>query len=312
MTTPTPPNPPVPPRPPGPLAPLFRNRPTIARPVAPPAPAPTPVAQQGPTVIKPVLARPTPVIPPQPHPQVSASHPLGQVGAAAPTPTTPVMGAETESEEERRRHHHHPTPPPAPVPAPTPPTPPAPTPPAPTPPAPTPVPAPVPAPTPAPIPAPTVPATPAPAPTPPPAPTATLPQVVVLNESTVCTDAQLEPIVAAIATQVSRDLAPIWFCDANISYLPSGSAVPDGAMVLGIFDNSDQAGALGYHDLTATGMPEGKVFAETDLQAGSSLSVTISHEMCELLVDPWIMATVLAQMADGSTVLLALRGLRRL
>ena len=53
-------------------------------------------------------------------------------------------------------------------------------------------------------------------------------------------------------------------------------------------DDSDQAGALGYHDLTSAGLPMGKVFARTDLQNNLSWTVTVSHELLEILGDPMI------------------------
>ena len=53
-------------------------------------------------------------------------------------------------------------------------------------------------------------------------------------------------------------------------------------------DNPDQAGALGYHEITSQGTPLGKVFAKLDLQSGASWTVTLSHELLEMLADPWI------------------------
>ena len=42
----------------------------------------------------------------------------------------------------------------------------------------------------------------------------------------------------------------------------------------------------GYHDLTTTGLPIGKVFAKTTFDAGDLVSVTLSHEVLETLGDP--------------------------
>ena len=60
-----------------------------------------------------------------------------------------------------------------------------------------------------------------------------------------------------------------------------------------MLDNSDQAGALGYHDMTPDGLPLGKVFAATDLQFGTQWTVTASHELLEMLGDPAINLTAL-------------------
>jgi hypothetical protein len=62
-----------------------------------------------------------------------------------------------------------------------------------------------------------------------------------------------------------------------------------------ILDSSDQAGDLGYHDLTDEGLPQGKVFAKTDMADGSQWSVTCSHELLEMLVDPDINLTATVQ-----------------
>lgn len=53
-------------------------------------------------------------------------------------------------------------------------------------------------------------------------------------------------------------------------------------------DNPDQAGALGYHELTSQGTPLGKVFAKLDLANGCSWTATLSHELLEMLADPWV------------------------
>jgi len=52
-------------------------------------------------------------------------------------------------------------------------------------------------------------------------------------------------------------------------------------------DNADQPGGAAYHDLTPDGMPLAKVFVKTTV--GTRLvSVSASHELVEMLVDPAI------------------------
>jgi hypothetical protein len=127
----------------------------------------------------------------------------------------------------------------------------------------------------------------------------------IFNSSTVATDAQIADIVAALQIQVSRDFYPIWGIDANLIFVPKGGTPDPLSWQLGVFDNSDQAGALGYHDITASGQPLGKVFAETDIQYGSSLSVTLSHELLEILADPDINLTCFVQTSDTGGVIFA-------
>jgi hypothetical protein len=74
---------------------------------------------------------------------------------------------------------------------------------------------------------------------------------------------------------------------------------------MSVLDNSDQAGALGYHDVTNEGLPLGKVFAGSDLASGYKVSVTFSHELLEILVDPEINRCVFLLRSDGSGLIVA-------
>jgi hypothetical protein len=116
-----------------------------------------------------------------------------------------------------------------------------------------------------------------------------------LNRSTVLTDDQVAAALPALQQQVHADFYPVWGTDADLSFVASDQTPAPGTWWLTVFDNSDTAGALGYHDLTSEGLPIGKVFAETDLQSGSSWTVTASHELLEMLGDPDINLTVFVQ-----------------
>ena len=76
--------------------------------------------------------------------------------------------------------------------------------------------------------------------------------------------AEVQSATSALQIQVSRDFAPIWGSDADLTFIPRAVQPPGGVWWLVILDNSDQAGALGYHDLTPDSLPLGKVFASTD------------------------------------------------
>ncbi len=123
-----------------------------------------------------------------------------------------------------------------------------------------------------------------------------------INESTVLTDAEVNSVVAALQQQVTNDFRPVWGTDAELTMIPQGSQPPAGSGWLAILDDPDQAGALGYHDLTPDGLPIGKVFADSDLKAGTPWSVTASRELLEMLADPNINLSVLVQnSSNGST-----------
>ncbi len=104
-----------------------------------------------------------------------------------------------------------------------------------------------------------------------------------INQSTVVKDDEVVKVVAALQRQVTEHYYPAWGVDAK---LVVGDGV--GMWKIVILDNSDQAGALGYHDLTEEGLPIGKVFAKTDVDDGVPWSKTVSHELLEMLGDPGI------------------------
>ncbi len=130
-------------------------------------------------------------------------------------------------------------------------------------------------------------------------------QISVINESTVLTDAEVTPVVVALQQQVTNDFRPAWGIDAELKVIPQGTPAPAGSWWLVILDDSDQADALGYHDLTPDRLPMGKVFAASDLKAGTSWSVTASHELLEMLADPNINLTVFVQNANTAGTLYA-------
>jgi hypothetical protein len=111
--------------------------------------------------------------------------------------------------------------------------------------------------------------------------------------------------VMALQQQVTNDFHPVWGIDAELKMIPQGTPATPGTWWLVILDDSDQAGALGYHDLTPDGLPLGKIFAASDLKAGDSWSVTASHELLEMLADPNINLTVFVQDANTTGTLYA-------
>ena len=123
-------------------------------------------------------------------------------------------------------------------------------------------------------------------------------QISVINASTVLSDAEIRPVIDALQKQVTNDFRPAWGVDAELAFISTGAEPLAGTWWLTILDDSDQAGALGYHDLTPDGLPIGKVFAGTDLKYGSNWTVTASHELLEMLGDPNINLTVMVQTSE--------------
>jgi len=115
-----------------------------------------------------------------------------------------------------------------------------------------------------------------------------LPVIAVTNVSTCLKDEQVEAVLPALQRQVSGDFRSYWNLDCALTFLPKGQPLASGWWQIVITDDPDQAGALGYHELTSKGAPLGKVFAGLDLRTGTSWTVTLSHELLEMLADPWI------------------------
>ena len=130
-------------------------------------------------------------------------------------------------------------------------------------------------------------------------------QVSVINESTLLADTDVVPVVAALQKQVTNDFGPVWGTAAQLTIVPKGNQPATGTWWLVLLDDSDQANALGYHDLTTEGLPIGKVFAGSDLKAGTSWTVTASHELLEMLGDPNINLTVFVQSNNTAGILYA-------
>lgn len=129
-------------------------------------------------------------------------------------------------------------------------------------------------------------------------------KVAILNQSTAVKDVDVLACVKALQIQVGSDFYQYWGISAQLNFHPSKIAPPN-AWQLVILDDSDQADALGYHELTPTGLPLGKVFANSDLQAGTSWTVTASHELLEMLADPDINDVAEVDNADGSITMYA-------
>ncbi|HVT78921.1 MAG TPA: hypothetical protein VHD87_17905, partial [Acidimicrobiales bacterium] len=129
--------------------------------------------------------------------------------------------------------------------------------------------------------------------------------IAVINQSTVVSDDDVAAAVPALQKQVHDDFAPAWGADATVAFAPQNKKPPAGAWWLVILDDSDQAGALGYHDLTNDGLPLSKVFAKSDQQYGFRWTVTTSHEMLEMLADPDINLTVFVQTSNTAGTLYA-------
>lgn len=111
----------------------------------------------------------------------------------------------------------------------------------------------------------------------------------VINESTSISDSNVKEMIPAFQHQWNTDLRSIWGVEeSTFTWVPKGQAPAAGTWWVVFLDDSDQAGALAYHDLTNEGLPISKVFVKSILADNSSVSVGATHELCEMAVDPWL------------------------
>jgi len=112
--------------------------------------------------------------------------------------------------------------------------------------------------------------------------------IAIKNLSSVVSDSELAAALPAFQTQMDRDFAPIWGIGARLRIVAKEARLADGEWLIGLFDDADSAGILGYHETTTKGAPLGKVFVKTTKDYGGLWTVTFSHELLEQLMDPWI------------------------
>ncbi|WP_160143645.1 hypothetical protein [Chryseolinea soli] len=107
-------------------------------------------------------------------------------------------------------------------------------------------------------------------------------------------DAELQTVIRAINRQIKEDFEPYWSLSATVRLEGRSSKNPDtqraidmrGDAVIYLWDKADVEDAIGYHDLNNRGIPFGFVFLDIARQLGEAWSVTLSHEVMELIGDP--------------------------
>ena len=112
-----------------------------------------------------------------------------------------------------------------------------------------------------------------------------LPTIACFNRATVALGVSLDALIKAMQVFVDEHVAPVWGTPAK---LVKTTDFRKGAWAMVFLDNADAPGALAYHDLTPDGFPISKVFVKTTLKNGDLVSVSASHELVEMLVDPAI------------------------
>lgn len=112
-----------------------------------------------------------------------------------------------------------------------------------------------------------------------------VPTIVCVNKATVPLGVDFDALIAAMQVFVDEHVAPVWGTRAKL--IRTKALVP-GKWAMVLLDDADHAHALAYHDLTPDGLPLAKVFVKTTLMNKDLVSVSASHELVEMLVDPSI------------------------
>lgn len=124
-----------------------------------------------------------------------------------------------------------------------------------------------------------------------------------INRTRRIRDAAFARLLPALQKQVNLDFGPVWGIEPVHLVLVGRRTrtIPPSDQRLWFLNDSDDPGALGYHE-DDTGIPEGKVFCEEDIRAGAEISVTASHELMEQLADPH--TTRMGPTIDGATFII--------
>ena len=112
-----------------------------------------------------------------------------------------------------------------------------------------------------------------------------VPTIACFNKATPALGVNFDALIVAMQAFVDQQVVPVWGTPAK---LIKSTGFVKGAWAMVFLDNADQPGALAYHDLTPDGLPESKVFVKTTVDNGDLVSVSASHELVEMLVDPAI------------------------
>jgi len=105
-------------------------------------------------------------------------------------------------------------------------------------------------------------------------------EIALVSETQEVSCRQLNKVAAALQKQALRDFRPLWFINATVDAFESLEDVPLGYWPIMVRDDIDMPGAAGVH-LDDKGQP----FALVQYDEGWAL--TASHEMLEMLADPW-------------------------
>lgn len=111
-------------------------------------------------------------------------------------------------------------------------------------------------------------------------------QLDVINQSSIISDSDLQDALAAIQKQIDYHFLPVWNIGASLNFAPAGS-FNNRTPTVWVMDYSDDVSILGYHDISDINVPVGFAFAKSAEDQGESWTVTLDHEILEMISDPF-------------------------
>lgn len=116
-------------------------------------------------------------------------------------------------------------------------------------------------------------------------------QIALISLSSLVPFDRVQIIAAALQIQLDRDFTPIWGRSATVVAYARVSDPPKDSWQIVIQDDINEPGAAGFHT-TYHGQPYALI------QAEGEVSVTCSHELIEMMVDPYGNRMIPASMVD--------------
>ena len=105
-------------------------------------------------------------------------------------------------------------------------------------------------------------------------------QIALVCQSKKISFSELTKASAALQKQATKDLSPVWGVQATVDVFQDIRDIPLGYWPVIIMDQLDEPDAAGYHD-DKNHQPYALV------EYSDSWTLTCSHEICEMLVDPY-------------------------
>jgi hypothetical protein len=108
-------------------------------------------------------------------------------------------------------------------------------------------------------------------------------RIACINKAKTPLGVPLSMLTAALQKCYDQYFLPVW--GYRVKLYNTKRAKPSDWQFI-YFDDPDEAGAEGYHDLTHNKQPLSKIFVKTSLEDNVPVSVTASHELFEMVIDP--------------------------